>query len=124
MLKGGSVLKSLVKALGFALYERKRSIGFIIGLAFSGAAFALGMGGINVITALGEPLKADIELVAVSSAQECGLGIPFPLTPVEIQDRDACRGRKVYPGDFRRAYKRAFCQHAGGIKLAIGQGVA
>src|SRR4030067_1372551 len=70
MLKGGSVLKSLVKALGFALYDAKRSIGFIIGLAFSGAAFALGMGGINVITALGEPLKADIELVAVSSAEK------------------------------------------------------
>lgn len=73
MLKGGSVLKSLVKALGFALYKRKRSAGLIVGLAFSGAAFALGMGGISVITGLGEPLKADIELVAVSKAEKNSL---------------------------------------------------
>lgn len=67
------MLKSLVKALGFALYERKRSVGLIAGLAFSGAAFALGMGGISVITGLGEPLKADIELVAVSNAEKNSL---------------------------------------------------
>jgi pilus assembly protein FimV len=57
MLKGGSVLKLFVKALGV-----------IAALVLSGAAGAVGMGGINVTTALGEPLKAEIELVAVGKA--------------------------------------------------------
>jgi len=62
MLKGGSVLKSIVKALGL-----------IVCLALSGAVCAMGMGGINVITALGEPLKAEIELVAVGKAEKSSL---------------------------------------------------
>ena len=62
MLKGGSVLKSLVKAFGF-----------IAGLALCGAVYAVGMGGINVTSALGEPLKAEIELVAVGKAEKGNL---------------------------------------------------
>jgi len=62
MLKGGSVLKSIVKALGL-----------IAGLALSGVACAMGMGGINVTTALGEPLRAEIELVAVGKAEKNSL---------------------------------------------------
>jgi pilus assembly protein FimV len=59
MLKGGSVLKLFVKALGL-----------IVTLVISGAACAIGMGGINVTTALGEPLNAEIELVAVGKADK------------------------------------------------------
>ncbi len=59
MLKGGSVLKIFVKSLGL-----------IAGLVLSGAACAVGMGGINVTTSMGEPLKAEIELVAVSKADK------------------------------------------------------
>ena len=62
MLKGGSVLKLLIKALGL-----------IAGLALSGTVCAVGMGGINVTTALGEPLKAEIELVAVGKAEKGSL---------------------------------------------------
>lgn len=56
------MLKLLVKALGM-----------IAGLALSGAACAVGMGGINVTTALGEPMKAEIELVAVGKADKGNL---------------------------------------------------
>ena len=58
MLKGGSVLKSLVKALGL-----------VAGLALSGTVAAVGMGSINVTTALGEPLKAEVALVAVGKGE-------------------------------------------------------
>jgi pilus assembly protein FimV len=56
-IKGGSVLKLFAKALGF-----------IAALVLSGAVGAVGMGGISVTTALGEPLKAEIDLVAVGKA--------------------------------------------------------
>jgi len=59
MLKGGSVLKIFVKSLGL-----------IAAWVLSGAACAVGMGGINVTTSMGEPLKAEIELVAVSKADK------------------------------------------------------
>ena len=56
------MLKFIVKALGvFAC------------LALSGVACAVGMGGINVSTALGEPLKAEIELVAIGKAEKGSL---------------------------------------------------
>jgi len=45
-----------------------RVLGLIAVLVLSNAAFAVGMGGINVTTALGEPLSAEIDLVAVSKA--------------------------------------------------------
>jgi pilus assembly protein FimV len=56
------VLKSLVKAFGL-----------IAGLAISGAVCAVGMGGINVSSSLGEPLKAEIELVAVGKTEKGSL---------------------------------------------------
>ena len=42
-------------------------------LAWSGLSFALGMGGINVTSGLGEKLKADIDLVAVTKAEKASL---------------------------------------------------
>ena len=42
-------------------------------LAVSMSAHAVGMGGINVASALGQPLKADIELVAISKSEKDSL---------------------------------------------------
>jgi pilus assembly protein FimV len=58
----GSVLKSLVKITGL-----------IAGLVLSGAVYALGMGGINVTSALGQPLSAEIDLISVSKSDEVSL---------------------------------------------------
>ncbi len=56
------MLKFIVKTLGIAVC-----------LLLSGAAFAVGMGNINVTSALGEPLKAEIELVSVGKADKGNL---------------------------------------------------
>lgn len=48
-------------------------IGVVVALALSAHAFAVGMGGINVTSALGQPLKADIELVSVSKTEKASL---------------------------------------------------
>lgn len=45
----------------------------VAGLAFSTTIFAVGMGGINVASALGQPLKADIELMAVNKTEKDSL---------------------------------------------------
>ena len=50
------MLKSLIKALGV-----------VVGLALSGIACAVSLGGINVTTALGEPLKAVVALETANS---------------------------------------------------------
>ena len=62
--KDGCVLKSLIKALGL-----------VVGLALSGIACAVSLGGINVSTALGEPLKAEISLEAADSAEASKLSV-------------------------------------------------
>jgi pilus assembly protein FimV len=56
------VRKSLLKLLGV-----------IAGLMLSTCVSAIGMGGINVASALGQPLKADIELVSVNKAEKASL---------------------------------------------------
>ncbi len=48
-------------------------LGVTAGLTLSAWGHAVGMGGINVVSALGQPLKAEIELVAVSKADKPGL---------------------------------------------------
>lgn len=50
-----------------------KTLGLIAALALSNAVYAVGMGGINVTTALGEPLNADVELVAVGKAESSKL---------------------------------------------------
>ena len=47
-----------------------KALGVIAALVLSGAAYAVSMGGINVASALGEPLKAEIELAAVGKADK------------------------------------------------------
>lgn len=60
--KGGSVLKSIYKLSGF-----------IAVLAWSGMVSATGLGGINVSSSLGQPLKAEIELVSVDKADSASI---------------------------------------------------
>ena len=48
-------------------------IGFIFALTLSATASAIGLGGISVDSALGQPLNANIELVAVSNAEKTSL---------------------------------------------------
>ncbi|MEO8331208.1 MAG: FimV/HubP family polar landmark protein [Gallionella sp.] len=48
-------------------------LGFVAGLTLSAIVSAVGMGGINVTSGLGQLLKADIELVAVSKAEKASL---------------------------------------------------
>jgi len=50
-----------------------RLLGFVLALMLSTTAFALGMGGINVASGLGQPLKANIELVSVSKSEKTSL---------------------------------------------------
>ena len=46
----------------------------VFALMLSTTVSAVGMGGINVVSALGQPLKAEIELVAISKAEQESLG--------------------------------------------------
>lgn len=48
-------------------------LGVVAGLTLSTCVSALGLGGINVTSALGQPLKADVELVAVGKAEKASL---------------------------------------------------
>ncbi len=48
-------------------------LGIVAGLALSTCVSAVGMGGINVTSALGQPLKADIELVSVNKTEKTSL---------------------------------------------------
>ncbi len=54
--------KSLLKLLGAAA-----------GLFLSTSIYAVGLGGINVASALGQPLKADIDLLSVSKNEKDSL---------------------------------------------------
>ncbi|MDD2722267.1 MAG: LysM peptidoglycan-binding domain-containing protein [Gallionella sp.] len=48
-------------------------LGVAVGLTLGTLAHAVGLGGINVVSALGQPLKAEIELVAVGNEDKPGL---------------------------------------------------
>jgi len=50
-----------------------KMLGVAVGLTLGSMAHAVGLGGINVTSALGQPLKAEIELVAVNKADKPGL---------------------------------------------------
>ncbi len=50
-----------------------QTLGVAAGLTISAWGYAVGLGGINVVSALGQPLKAEIELVAVNKADKPGL---------------------------------------------------
>ena len=48
-------------------------LGLTVGLTLSTWGYAVGLGGINVVSALGQPLKAEIELVALSKSDKPSL---------------------------------------------------
>jgi pilus assembly protein FimV len=48
-------------------------LSIVAALMMSTSVFAVGMGGINVASALGQPLKADIDLVAINKAEKDSL---------------------------------------------------
>ena len=58
------MLKSFIKALAI-----------VAGLAMPGLALAVGMGGINLTSALGEPLKLEVELDTASKAETNNLSV-------------------------------------------------
>lgn len=74
--------KSLVKRLATRPGCQKTTAGSLVilkllwatvALTFTALAYAVGMGGINVTSSLGQPLKAEIELVSVSKAEKASL---------------------------------------------------
>jgi pilus assembly protein FimV len=76
------VQKSLLKRLAIQPGQQtttakslviSKLLGVVAALTLSTHVFAIGMGGINVTSALGQPLKADIELVAVDKAEKTSL---------------------------------------------------
>lgn len=76
------MLKSLVKASGI-----------IAGLALSSMVYAVGMGGINVTSALGEPLALEIELVSVDKSDASSM-------TARLASPDAFKGAGIdYPYD-------------------------
>lgn len=67
----GNLPKSRFKAGDIALMLKL--VAAAVALTFSAFVSAIGMGGINVVSSLGQPLKADIELVALNKAEKSSL---------------------------------------------------
>jgi len=70
-----SMVGTLVQFKKFTMPRKLtlQAIGMTLGLTLSAWGNAVGMGGINVVSALGQPLKAEIELVAVGKADKPSL---------------------------------------------------
>lgn len=68
-----------------------KTFGYFVCLTWSGVAAAVGFGGINVTSSLGQPLAAEIELVAVEQADKASLG-------ARLASADAFKGAGIdYP---------------------------
>ena len=81
---GGRVHKSLVKQLALPLYRQSQRtkrlailklFGIAAALMLSATASAVGLGGINVSSALGQTLKADIQLSDISKSENDSLSV-------------------------------------------------
>ena len=68
--KDGDISRWLTTAKSLVILKL---LGVVAALMLSTTVSAVGMGGINVASALGQPLKADIELVAISKAEKDSL---------------------------------------------------
>ncbi len=74
-------------------------LGITAGLTLSAWGHAVGMGGINVISALGQPLKAEIELLAVSKADK-------PSLVARLASPDAYKGAGLdYPYNTKYSFE-------------------
>lgn len=68
-----------------------KTFGYFVCLTWSGVAAAVGFGGINVTSSLGQPLAAEIELVAVEQADKASLN-------ARLASADAFKGAGIdYP---------------------------
>lgn len=68
-----------------------KTFGYFVCLTWSGVAAAVGFGGINVTSSLGQPLAAEIELVAVEQADKASLS-------ARLASADAFKGAGIdYP---------------------------
>ncbi len=87
------------------------ALGFVAGIVLSGFVFAVSMGGINVVSALGEPLVVEIRLEAASKAEAgtisarlampdmfkaAGLDYPYGLPPLKFQIETRTDNGKPY----------------------------
>ena len=87
------------------------ALGFVAGIVLSGFVFAVSMGGINVATALGEPLRAEIGLEAASRAEAgtvsarlampdmfkaAGLDYPYGLPQLKFQIETRADNGELY----------------------------
>ncbi len=94
------------------------------------------MGGINVTTALGEPLKAEIDLVAVGKAEKnkmsarlaspdvfkgAGLDYPVTLPKLKFQIETRANGEPYLKVTTAQPVNEPFRQFAGGIDLVVRQ---
>ena len=77
-----SLLKLLIELLAIPLSHQKTAakslvilklLGVVAALTLPTYVSAIGMGGINVASALGQPLKADVELVSVNKTQKASM---------------------------------------------------
>ena len=77
-----SLLKLLIELLAIPLSHQKAAakslvilklLGVVAALTLPTYVSAIGMGGINVASALGQPLKADVELVSVNKTQKASM---------------------------------------------------
>jgi len=97
------VRKSLEKKLGGQTTASPKfmlkMLGVAVGLTFGTLVHAVGLGGINVVSALGQPLKAEIELVAVSKADK-------PSLVARLASPDAYRGAGLdYPHGVKYSFQ-------------------
>lgn len=68
-----------------------KTFGYFVCLTWSGVAAAVGFGGINITSSLGQPLAAEIELVAVEQADKASLS-------ARLASADAFKGAGIdYP---------------------------
>ncbi len=87
------------------------ALGFVAGIVLSGFVFAVSMGGINVLSALGEPLVVEIRLEAASKAEAdtvsarlampdrfkaAGLDYPYGLPQLKFQIETRADNGKPY----------------------------
>lgn len=73
-----SLLKQLAIRLGHQTTTAKslvilKLLGAVAALTLSTHVFAIGLGGINVLSALGQPLEAEVELVSVGKTEKASL---------------------------------------------------
>ena len=112
---------------------------YIACLAGSGIAWAAGLGGINVTSSLGQPLKAEIEMISVDRADKsslraklasadayknAGVDYPYSIPKLKFQIEERENGEPYIKVTTAPAGKRAVRHVDGRIELVFRQAVA